>query len=170
MLLRACKRAVHTQMPVKLIELKQCYKEEWANIPPQHLNNLKFCKDQMIFFFSTVSCYIKKLELIEGALSFCYDCTGTWSLQFDWDFFFSLIFFSSRCMMIMTWGRSSWTRPRCYPPRSSLKTFLKNSLLMWYMSFYCQQAVFLSFFLKLRHTRTFITFCIWNITSYILCF
>lgn len=74
------------------------------------------------------------------------------------EIFFSLIFFSSRCMMIMTWGRSSWTRPRCYPPRSSLKTFLKNSLLMWYMSFYCQQAVFLSFFLKLWHTRTFITF------------
>lgn len=92
MLLRAFKRAVHTQMPVKLIELKQCYKEEWANIPPQHLNNLKFCKDQMIFFPPTVSCYIKKLELIEGALSFCYDCTGTWSLQFDWDFFFFDLF------------------------------------------------------------------------------
>lgn len=92
MLLQAFKRAVHTQMPVKLIELKQCYKEEWANIPPQHLNNLKFCKDQMIFFPPTVSCYIKKLELIEGALSFCYDCTGTWSLQFDWDFFFFDLF------------------------------------------------------------------------------
>lgn len=70
MLLRAFKRAVHTQMPVKLIELKQCYKEEWANIPPQHLNNLKFCKDQMIFFSPHCVLLHKKIRVDRGCTFF----------------------------------------------------------------------------------------------------
>lgn len=144
MLLWAFKRAVHTQMPVKLIELKQCYKEEWANIPPPHLNNLKFCKDQMFFFHGVL--VHKKIRVDRGCTFFLLWLYRDMEFEVWLRFFFSLIFFSSRCMMIMTWGRSSWTRPHCCPPRSSLKTFLKNSLLMWYMSFYCQQAVFLPFF------------------------
>lgn len=93
-----------------------------------------------------MSWYIKKMRVDRGCTFFLLWLHSDMEFAVWLRFFFSLIFFSSRCMMIMTWGRSSWTRPHCYPPRSSLKTFLKNSLLMWYMSFYCQQAVFFPLF------------------------
>ena len=60
--------------------------------------------------------------------------------SYCWPETFSFMFLCSRCTMTMTWGRSSWTKPLCCPPRSSWRTFWKSSSLMWYCSFYCLNA------------------------------
>lgn len=73
---------------------------------------------------------------------------------FGWLDSYSFIFPSSRCMTTMTWGRSSWTRPLYCPLRNSWKTSLKNSSLMWYISFLFS-ASWLQ--LELRIIRTFRT-------------